>query len=234
MHLIALIPARGGSKRIPGKNIQPFFEHPLLAYAINGALRAGIFQGIYVSSDSEEIGWLALHYGAQWIKRPPEFALDNSPDAEWIGHALQNVPTCDCFMILRPTSPFRTPDTIKRAWQGWDKDHCMKGIQRVSEHPGKMWMVYPDKSLMWHCGIWGEHLLPTQNLLPTYVQNGCLEIRRAEHSGGCKYFWQPFFTEGYEGLDLNTPEDWILAEALVERGLVKLPKIEMGLYEISL
>jgi N-acylneuraminate cytidylyltransferase len=228
MNLIALIPARSGSKRIPNKNIKPFFGHPLIAYAVDQAIKAEIFDGIYVSSDSDEICRIAEYYGAKAIARPSELALDSSPDSEWITHALFYHP-CDVFMILRPTAPFRTLETIKRAWEEWDKEHCMKAIQPVSEHPGKMWRIANEEKTLMFSAVpeedfdQFEHLLPIQNLRPFYIQNASLEIRTQSFTN---FLYQPFFTRDYEGFDLNSLDDWILAEALVERGLAKVPKIE--------
>ncbi len=230
--VVAFIPARGSSKRIPRKNIRNLGGHPLLAYSIQSAKDSEIFEGIYVSSDSEEIGKIAEYYGATWIKRPEEFATDTSPDAEWIAHALKDI-SCDCFMILRPTSPFRTAETIERAWREWNKEHCMKAIEAVRQHPSKMWMLLGN-SLMWNFIGDDFHLQPLQNLQDLYIQNASLEIRPVLKADGRDINYQPFFTEGYEGFDLNSPEDWILAEALIERGLAILPKIEKKPYEPAL
>ncbi len=236
MNIIALIPARGGSKRIPHKNIRLLNSHPLLAYSIQSAKDSGIFDGIYVSSDSEEIGKIAEYYGAIWIKRPSEFATDTSPDAEWIAHALKEI-SCDCFMILRPTSPFRTGETIKRAWKEWEKDRCMKAIEKIRQHPDKVWQLTTEKKRMYPLGNQDRHLLPIQNLCEFYIQNGSLEIRPINLANGkdsIHQLYQPFFTQGYEGFDLNVPDDFILAEALIEKDLAILPKIEKEPYEPAL
>ncbi len=249
MKLIALIPARSGSKRIPGKNIRPFFGHPLIAYAIDSAKEAGIFSGIYVSSDSEEIGKISEYYGAEWIKRPAEYATDDSPDADWVSHILrvlslskESLPSgcgstdpvpINAFMILRPTSPFRTVETILNAWTKWDREHCMKAIEKAKQHPEKMWKttkVYEDV-LMYPSGNTSYgHLVPTQNLPGYWIQNACIEIRLARLSHGEDLFYQPFFTEDYEGFDLNTELDWIIANVLVERQMAPWPKIERTPY----
>ncbi len=232
MKIIALIPAREGSKRIPKKNIRFLNGHPLIGYSIQSAKDARIFDGIYVSSDSEEIGKIAEYYGAKWIKRPDEFSTDTSPDVEWIIHALKEV-SCDCFMILRPTSPFRTGETIKRAWGEWGKDRCMKAIEKIKQHPDKVWQLTIEKKRMYPFGNQDRHLLPIQNLCEFYIQNGSLEIRPINLANGkdsIHQLYQPFFTEGYEGFDINEPEDFWLAEALIEKGLAILPKIEKEPY----
>lgn len=222
--LAAFIPARSGSKRIPGKNIRPFFGHPLLAYAIQGALDAGLFESVYVSSDSDDVGRIAKHYGAAFIKRPAEYALDTSPDAEWIRHALETS-FAKRYAILRPTAPFRTGATIRRAHGEWDTWSLLKAVEPVSQHPGKMWVV--EGKTMRPLNGGQDHLCQTNTLERLYIQNASLEFR----FGLARDTYQPFFTEGYEGFDLNTPDDLILAEALVERGLAKLPTIAKEPYE---
>ncbi len=228
MKVVALIPARANSKRIPGKNIRPFFGHPLISYAIDSAKKVGIFSGIYVSSDSEEIGKIAEYYGAEWIKRPTKLAKDNSADCEWIANAMTQV-LCDVFIILRPTNPFRTDETIKRAWEQWHK-RSIKAVEPVKQHPSKMWDVFTKKRMQPVEGIQFNHLLPFQKLRKVFIQNGCLEIRSASNCYGYVFDYQPFFTEGYEGFDLNTELDWITANVLVERHMVPWPKIERTPY----
>ena len=81
---VAFIPARQGSKRVPGKNVRPLDGHPLLAYTIAAALESGVFGSVIVSTDSEEVAAIARHYGAEVpFLRPAVFAGDMSPDIEW-------------------------------------------------------------------------------------------------------------------------------------------------------
>ena len=224
--LIALIPARSGSKRIPNKNIRILFNHPLIAYSIQAAKDAGIFDGIYVSSDSEEIGRIAEYYGAIWIKRPAEFATDNSSDAEWINHFISIIKLFNCFMILRPTSPFRIGETIKRGWSEWDHQHCLKAVEKVKQHPAKMWRIHSNKTMLNYLEK-NWHLQPIQNLEQLYIQNASLEIRPIMHIFGFDSYYQPFFTQGYEGFDINEEIDFMLAELLINKGLAKLPEIKI-------
>ena len=118
--IIALIPARSGSKRVKNKNIKVLGKHPLIAYTIQSAIESNVFDEIIVSTDSVEIKEISEYYGARVpFLRPAEFSQDTSPDIQWVRHALdymilQNL-EYDFFSILRPTSPFRKPDTIKRA-----------------------------------------------------------------------------------------------------------------------
>ena len=241
MNIIALIPARGGSKRVPGKNVRPLNGHPLLFYTIAAAQESGIFSGIYVSSDDPRICYMADARGATPVPRPPEFATDTSPDIEWIDHFFMTTKSAtDAFAILRPTSPFRSAETIRRAWAEFqEKQPCdsIRGVQKARENPHKMWTLY-DNSL---CPIilrdmtykaFGvpSHSAPSQITNHYYIQNASLEIswtrnvtERGSISGDVI---KPFFTDGYEGFDLNTEDDFILAEALIEGGLATLPEVK--------
>ena len=230
MKLIAFIPARSGSKRVPGKNIRLFFGHPLIAYSIQGAIDSGLFDEIYVSSNSYEIGVISNHYGAAFIQRSEKASKDNSPDNEWIKEAIRFVKLIDYFAILRPTNPFRTGDTIKRAFSEWNKKTIMKAIEPISQHPAKMWRIHNGRMTPFVKG--NKHLFPTQEIFPKnlHIQNASLEFRPVDRS----HPYQPFLTKNYEGFDINTPEDLILAEALVERDIVKLQKIKREAYGYSI
>jgi len=226
---IALIPARLGSSRLPMKNIRILGGHPLLAYAIQSAKDSGLFQKVCVSSDSVKIGEVASHYGAEFIMRPEKYAQDLSPDIEWICHAFETIGgICHAYAIVRPTSPFRTGDTIKRAFEIWDKYSLMKAVEPVEQHPAKMWKCFNGEMRSYinnKC-----HLLPTQAFERLYVQNGSLEFRKVL---GTTLSYQPFFTQGYEGYDINTVNDWILAESLLNLGLASPPKIEKEPYDLT-
>ena len=109
---VALIGARAGSQRVPGKNVRVLAGHPLLAYAIVTARQAGVFERVVVSTDSEQIAEVARWYGADTpFLRPAEFATATSPDIEWIRYTLERLPErYDVFAIVRATNPFRGPD----------------------------------------------------------------------------------------------------------------------------
>ena len=119
---VALIPARSGSKRVVGKNVRPLAGHPLLAYTVSAARESGVFADVIVSTDAESIAEIARHYGAEVpFLRPSEMAGDLSPDIDWVRYTLETLAragrTWDAFSLLRPTSPFRRPETIRRAWR---------------------------------------------------------------------------------------------------------------------
>jgi CMP-N,N'-diacetyllegionaminic acid synthase len=246
---VAFIPARQGSKRVPGKNIRVVNGHPMLAYTIAPAIESGVFDAVIVSTDSEEVAAIARHYGAEVpFLRPPQFATDTSPDIEWLEYTLKELQrqgrTWDAFSLLRPTSPFRTAATIRRAWarfaaqQGVDS---LRAVEKCAQHPGKMWVVRGDRMFPLlpfglaapkPNGEGGEqpwHSTPYQALPPVYVQNASLEIawtrvvfERRTIAGDVLV---PFLTEGYEGFDINDPTDWMVAERLIADGLAELPRV---------
>jgi N-acylneuraminate cytidylyltransferase len=245
---IALIPARAGSKRLAGKNIRPLCGHPLIAYTIAAAVQSAVFDKVIVSTDSEEYAAVARHYGAETpFLRPPELAGDTSPDIEFVEHALrwfqaQGTPF-DCFSILRPTSPFRQPATIQRAWHEFraaEGVDSLRAVEKCKQHPGKMWVVRGNRMLPllplspeeqpWHSSQY-------QSLPDVYVQNASLEIAwsRVVFDGRtiAGTVIVPFFTEGYEGFDVNRTYDWHYAEDLVERGEAVLPAVPQEPYPVS-
>lgn len=240
MNITALIPARSGSKRIPGKNIKDFFGHPLLAHTVSLAVNSGVYNEIVVSTDDALIGQIANNYGATgWVQRPQEIAEDCSLDIEWIKHVLSfYVKRPDILCILRPTNPFRTKKMLVEAMDrfiggiGFDS---MRAVEKVSQHPNKMWQVQGNciEPVLNDFADNDQFTKPTQSLPEYYVQNGSLEIiwtRTIEkYNNVCGGHIMPYFTEGYEGFDINTPEDFILAEELVKRGLVKLPEVKNDL-----
>ena len=242
MKITALIPARSGSRRIPNKNIKLLNGKPLIYYTIAVAKQAGIFERIIVSTDSKRIATLAEGYGAEVSMRPPEFATDSSPEFEWINHLLNELPEkYDCFADLRPTSPFRSVEMIKQAWwifQDWQPCDSLRAIELVKQHPLKMWLSNKGNFIRPFYGniIW-NHVeqedpfnYPTQNLPSIYVQNASLEIA---HTQTLKRYGNvsgetimPYFTRGYEGYDINTEIDWMLAELLIEERLAILPEVK--------
>jgi N-acylneuraminate cytidylyltransferase len=246
--IVALIPARSGSKRVPDKNIRPLAGHPLMAYSIAAALQSGVFKDVIVSTDSPHYADIARYYGAEIpFMRPGAIAGDTSPDIEWVEDTLKRLAAqdrhYDCFSILRPTSPFRLPATIRRAWDGFTGQtgvDSLRAVEKCSQHPGKMWVIR---------GQWMTPLLPLgppeqpwhssqyPSLPEVYVQNASLEMAwtRVIFEGRtiAGHVVMPFLTEGYEGFDVNSPYDWQLAETLVENNTAQLPDIKQSPYEME-
>ena len=242
---VALIPARAGSKRMPDKNVRSLAGHPLIAYTIAAAAHSGVFRDVIVSTDAEAYADIARHYGAEVpFLRPAALAGDRSPDIDWVEHALHELRSAgrsyDCFSILRPTSPLRMPETIARAWRAFvaeDGIDSLRAVEPCQQHPGKMWVVRgrrmlpllpfgPEKA-PWHSSQYPS--LPV-----VYVQNASLEIAWSrvvfEQRTIAGDVLMPFFTEGWEGHDVNRSYDWKLLEELVRSGEARLPTVDQAPY----
>lgn len=241
---VALIPARSGSKRVADKNVRLLGDHPVLAYAIRSAIDSGVFAEVLVSTDSEHYAAIARHYGAGVPGlRPAEFASATSPDIEWIVYTLQMLRDqgrdYEAFSILRPTSPFRQPETIQRAWQQFLGERgidSLRAVEKVKQHPGKMWVVrgkrmYPlmplthEQETPWHSSQMAA--LPA-----VYVQNASLEIawtRVALEEGTIAgTVLTPFLTDEMEGFDINDMADWWHAQYLLAEGQATLPPVTVA------
>ena len=243
--IVALIPARAGSKRVPDKNIRPLGDHPVIAYTIAAALQSKVFTDVIISTDSEQYAAVAAQYGAQApFLRPAELAGDLSPDIEWLVYTLAKLRekgrSYDCFSILRPTSPFRLPDTIQRAWHAFQAEEgvdSLRAVEKCQQHPGKMWVIRGNRMTPllplgpaeqpWHSSQY-------PSLPEVYVQNASLEIALSrvvfdDHTIAGNTV-MPFLTQGYEGFDVNTAYDWNLAEHLVRNGDARLPAVSQEPY----
>ncbi len=239
--VVALIPARSGSKRVPDKNIRPLAGHPLMAYSIAAALQSGVFRDVIVSTDSTSYSEIAQYYGAEVpFQRPADIAGDTSPDIEWVAFTLNLLAEkgrhYDCFSILRPTSPFRLPQTLQRAWREFQAESgidSLRAVEKCSQHPGKMWVIrgrrmVPLIPLGPADQPWHSSQYPT--LPEVFVQNASLEIAYTrvvfENNTIAGDVLMPFLTKDYEGFDVNSHYDWKLAEELVRAGDGQLPEIE--------
>ena len=233
---VALIPARAGSVRVPGKNVRPLAGHPLMAYSIACARESGLFDAVVVSTDSEEFAEIARSYGAEVPGlRPPELAGATSPDIDWVERALAGT-GYDVFSILRPTSPFRRGATVQRAWDAFmavpDAD-SLRAVKPVREHPGKMWVI--EGELMRPLLDQPEGEIPTHSrqtaaLPKVYVQDSSLEIAWTRIVADREIAGRrvvPFVTEGPEGFSIDYPDDWAEAERLAAEEPGLLPPVEV-------
>ncbi len=241
---VGLIPARSGSERVPGKNVRLLAGHPLLAYAIETAGAAGVFERVVVSTDSDAIADVARWYGADVpVLRPAEYATATSPDIEWISFTLEQLDEhYDLFAIVRATNPFRGADVIRRGLEqllATPEADSIRAVELVKQHPGKMWVLAEDRRTMrplleqshldvaWHAGQY-------QALPPVYSQNSALEIAWSrvvdETDSREGRVVAPFLTRGLEGFNVDDEDDWRRAEELVASGAASLPKIEREPY----
>lgn len=244
---VAFIPARSGSKRVPGKNIKLLNSHPMLAYTVRAAIDSGVFDSVICATDSKLYADIARYYGAEVpFLRSADISGDKSPDIEWVVWMLKALKSVErdyeVFSILRPTSPFRLPQTIRRAWDIFINDtgtDSLRAIEKCKQHPGKMWVIrgkrmlpllpYTNGTTPWHSSQYAA-------LPEIYAQDASLEIAWShivleQHSIAGESI-VPFVSQGFEGFDINKLEDWWMAERLVATQTAALPSIDLLPYTL--
>ena len=155
--VLAIIPARGGSKGIPRKNIKVFAGHPLIAYSIQAGLQARGVSRVIVSTDDEEIAAVARAYGAETpFLRPAELAEDRTLDLPVFQHALDWLAEHEGYrpealVQLRPTSPVRPPDLVDQAVEtllAHPEADSVRGVVPAGQNPHKMWRIDAETGRM--------------------------------------------------------------------------------------
>jgi N-acylneuraminate cytidylyltransferase len=229
MKILALIPARGGSKGIPRKNIIPLCGKPLIAYSIEQALASKWINRVVVSTDDEEIAEIARKYGAEVpFLRPAEFAQDMSADIDVFRHALEWLEVNEGYLpdiVLnhRPVCPIRKVTTIDRAIELFINTPGADSLRSVclpAQTPYKMWQIVDGflTPLLKLPGIVEPYNQPRQVLPKVYWQFGYVDIVRAEvitkraRMSGDKIL--PFIIEE-AWADIDYPEDIVVAEKLL-------------------
>jgi CMP-N,N'-diacetyllegionaminic acid synthase len=188
--ILALIPARGGSKGVPRKNILPLAGKPLLAYSIEQARAARHIGRVIVSTDDEEIAGVAREHGAEVpFTRPGEFAQDLSPDIDVFRHALTWLRDHEAYMPelvvhLRPTGPVRRVELIDKAIErmlAHPEADSLRSVSSPVQTPYKMWRIEEGylRPLVTVEGIVESYCMPRQMLPDVYWQNGYVDIVRA-------------------------------------------------------
>jgi pseudaminic acid cytidylyltransferase len=221
---LAIIPARGGSRRIPGKNIKNFAGKPIIAYSIEAAKASQVFDRIIVSTDSDEIAEVALTYGAEIpFKRPPELSDDHTPTAPVIAHAIHwfrdrgHFPEFAC--CIYATAPFVGPEFIKEGYEIIVKHHNVTSVFSVTTFPFPIFrsLRITEKGTL--AMFWPEYEMTRSQDLP-----------EAYHDAG-QFYWlkvdsflksgkiytsdaMPVILPRYLVQDIDTSEDWLTAERM--------------------
>jgi pseudaminic acid cytidylyltransferase len=221
--VVAIIPARGGSKRIPGKNVRPFLGRPLIAYSIAAACESRLFDRILVSTDSEEIARVATELGAEApFRRPAELSDDHTPTDPVLQHALrwlesQGTPA-DYFCCIYATAPFVRAEDIRRGFQLL-RDTGAATAFSVTSFPYPIFRalrIVPDGRVEM---FWPENFAKRSQ-----------DLREAFHDAGqfywadTKRYWEegrlfgsnavPVILPRHLVQDIDTEEDWVRAERL--------------------
>ena len=235
--ILALIPARGGSKGLPGKNLRPFAGLPLIAHSILLAKLCPDISRVIVSTDSPEIARTAKTFGAEVpFLRPAELAQDDTPLWPVLRHALNEVTAqegagYETLLLLDPTSPAREPEDVAGSFRLLDGNRAADGVIGVS---------HPDFNPIWHC------VVEREGWMSDLFQEGARFERRQEvpkvyRINGSLYLWRSSFVRGEEkgwrrsgkhlmfeipelrAMSIDTREEFDKAELLVKSGLIQFP-----------
>jgi CMP-N-acetylneuraminic acid synthetase len=242
--VLALIPARGGSKGIPRKNIRSFASFPLIAYSIAAALQAESVTRVIVSTDDEEIARVARSYGAETpFQRPAELAADRSTDLPVFQHALNWLAEHEEYhpeiiLHLHATSPVRPHGFIDQAVSLLRKHtevECVRSVVAPGQNPYKMWQIDPNSGYMVPLltvqGIAEAYNTPRQLLPAVYLQTGHVNaIRPATILAGSMTgkVIMPLIVDARYEVDLDTLVDWERGEWLVSQGGLEMVRPVSG------
>jgi N-acylneuraminate cytidylyltransferase len=219
MKRVAIIPARGGSKRIPRKNIKPFFGQPMISYSIRAAQESGLFDSVVVSTDDEEIADVARSFGADIpFMRPPSLADDHTGTGAVVCSALdwflQNGIAYDAACCIYATAPLLDPERLK---EGWDKLQGKRFAFSVTSFPFPIQRALRQTADGSVDMFWPENLTKrSQDLEPAYHD-------AAQFYWGWTDAWlngeiafspisAPVILPRTQVVDIDTPEDWEVAE----------------------
>lgn len=176
MKTIAIIPARGGSKRLPGKNSMLLGGIPLVAHSILYAQADSRIDAVYVSTDDAEIKKIAIAYGAQVIDRPQHLARDLEPTVTALKHVLESLESKpETVVLLQPTNPLRPKDLLQNALEIYEKGRY-KSLFTVTQSHQKLGKIKEDKFIPFNY----EPGQRSQDLEPLYFENGLLYICKSE------------------------------------------------------
>jgi N-acylneuraminate cytidylyltransferase len=224
---LGLIPARGGSKGVPGKNVRPLAGRSLVERAFDSARAAGVLDRIVISTDDDAIAQEARRIGLEVpFLRPPELAGDASAMIDVAVHALQALAAGgyapEVLVLLQPTSPLRTPEHIREALRrldGFDavctvvavpKELCPHYLMKIGDG-GFLEYFMPD----------GAHYTRRQDVPQAYRRDGTLFVTQARVVLEERSFYgsrcAPYLLDPSESFNIDTPEEWAAAEALLSR-----------------
>ena len=219
MKNIAIIPARGGSKRLPNKNSLLLDGIPLIVHSIMYAQQnANLIDAIFVSTDDERIKEIALKYGAQVIERPTELSGDLEPTVSALKHCLESIndASIENVILLQPTNPLRPENLFQQAFKTYHKNNY-DSLFTVTENHQKLGKIVSNKFLPFNYEI-GQR---SQDLVPLYFENGLLYISKVKAILNdeiiTKYAFPYVVNNSFANVDIDTQEDFDYAEYLLKK-----------------
>jgi len=217
---LALIPARGGSKGVPRKNVRLLAGKPLIAWTIEAALASEKIDGVVVSTDDDEIAEISRRWGASVpFKRPALFAQDDSPSIDTILHAIDQLPDFESILVLQPTSPLRTVYDIDGCLEfaSMHNANAVVSVTEPADSPYWMYLMNNENELKKLIDL--PDIARRQELPQVYALNGALYFANRNWLRKTRTFFTDE-TKGYVmqpevSFDIDTPLDFKLAELLM-------------------
>lgn len=220
--VLAIIPARGGSKRLPKKNILPLAGKPLIAWTIEAAKKSKYIDKVIVSSDDKEILNISKEYNVDTIKRPPELSTDTSTTFDAVKHVLENTDYHDYTILLQPTSPLRNEKHIDEAFEVLiDKNADAVISVCEADHPPQWYNVLPEDKSMTHFLKEDIKNKRSQDLGKYYRINGAIYICNTKKLLENKTFFLnknifAYVMDRYYSVDIDEYIDFKIAECLIK------------------
>ena len=226
-NIVGIIPARGGSKGIPKKNIKSLNGKPLICYTIEEALKSKYIDKLIVSTDDKGIAKISEICGAEVLERPIEFALDDTPTIDVIFHAIDAMKddlVPDIIVLLQPTSPLRNGDDIDAALEMFMKTDCDSVISMCEVKHSPYWCFrYEDDKLN---PLFGDEYLKMrrQDLPVVYRPNGAIFISSIANLYRNNSFYcdkiVPYIMPPERSIDIDEEIDFKLAELLIQEDTI--------------
>jgi len=219
--ILAIIPARGGSKRIPKKNIKKLGGKPLIAYTIDSAIKSKRLTDFVVSTENEEIHDIALKYGAKVVERPKILATDWAKTIDVVLDII-NKEECDIVVLLQPTCPLRTSQDIDNAIDVFLRNKCDSVISMVEAGANQCWLM-KIKGNKFLTPVFGHKYFNqrSQDLPKMYVPNGSIYVSTPQILRKYKSFYTnkvlPYIMPRERSIDIDDKDDWILAEVTIQK-----------------
>jgi len=216
----ALVPARAGSKGLPGKNILPIAGRPLVAWTIHAALENSQIDRVIVSSDDPAVLTIASDLGATPLCRPDVLATDSTLMSEVIQHAITVTESCDILVLLQPTSPLRTSKHIEEALEILiaSSTDAVASVYRAPVPPELMYREDTSRRLV---PIVSNPELRRQDLPTTYVLNGAIYAAFERTLGLANFRYEalsmtPYIMSREDSIDIDEWQDFEIARILLQ------------------
>lgn len=212
--ILGVIPARGGSKGVPRKNIKPIAGKPLIAYSIEAAKMSRLMDRFVVSTEDAEIAAVARQYGAEVLERPAELATDEADTLDVLMHAVSNIP-CDTVIVLQPTSPIRRPGLI---------DECVKQFQESDCDSLATGFICKYME-------YGKNTLRRQDIKGFFYDDGNVYVVKADVIRGGDQYGKSYAHKEltrFENMEIDDAFDFWMIEKAIEEKMLEKTLISVG------